>query len=253
MPPRAPGVDAAETMSAGAIGTFKCVVILLQFSDHPADTLNHSAADYQDLLFSVGTRPGGSFRDYYREVSRGQFDVDGVVIGWYTADSLYSYYTNGLSGFGVFPKNSQGMVSNAVDRADADIDFSQFDNNGPNGVPDGFVDGLFVIHAGPGAEETGSGSDMWSHKFTLPGSLIKDGVRMSAFTTEPEEWAYDSPITTAGGLISIGVFCHEFGHVLGLPDLYDLSGTPDDTEGVGEWDLMGSGVYTHLPGKNAGS
>jgi len=253
MPHRAPGVDAAETIQAGAIGTFKCVVILLQFSDNPADTLNHSAAEFQDLLFSVGTRPGGSFRDYYREVSRGQFDVDGIVTRWYTADSLYSYYTNGQSGFGVFPKNSQGMVADAVDRADADVDFSQFDNNGPNGIPDGFVDGLFVVHAGPGGEETGSGNDMWSHKFNLPGSLIKDGVRMSPFTTEPEEWAYDSPITTAGGLISIGVFCHEFGHVLGLPDLYDLSASQDPTEGVGEWDLMGSGVYTHLAGQNAGS
>jgi len=253
MPHRAPGVDAAETMSAGAIGTFKCVVILLQFSDNPADTLNHSTAEYQDLLFSKGTRPGGSFRDYYWEISGGKFDVDGIVTRWYTADSLYSYYTNGRSGFGGFPKNSQGMVANAIDLADADVDFSQFDNNGPNGIPDGFVDGLFVVHAGPGAEETGSGNDMWSHKFTLPGALIKDNVRMSAFTTEPEEWANNSPITTAGGLISIGVFCHEFGHVLGLPDLYDVSGNPDATEGVGEWDLMGSGVYTHLAGKQAGS
>jgi immune inhibitor A len=182
-------------------------VILLQFSDNPADTLNHTTADYQDLL-SVGTRPGGSFRDYYREVSRGQFDVDGIVTRWYTADSLYSYYVNHQQGRGSFPHNSQGMVANAVDLADADVDFSQFDGNGgPGGTPDGFVDGLFVIHAGPGAEETDSHEDMWSHKFALPGGgLIKDLVRLKDFTTEPEEWAYDSPITTAGGLMSIGVF-----------------------------------------------
>src|SRR6185295_3095633 len=59
--------------------------------------------------------------------------------------------------------------------------------------------------------------------------------------------------TTPGDLISIGVFCHEFGHVLGLPDLYDLDGNPDDSEGVGEWDLMASGVYNHLSGHPAGS
>ena len=253
LPHRAPGVDAAETVGAGPSGTFKCVVILLQFPDNPADTLNHTPEAFDSLLFSVGTQPTGSFRDYYREVSRGQFDVDGIVTRWYTAPQPYSYYVDGLNGFGAFPHNSQGMVRDAIDLADADVDFSQFDSSGPNGVPDGFVDGLFVVHAGPGGEETGNVNDMWSHKFNLPGGVPKDGKTLSAYTTEPEEWGATTPITTAGHLISIGVFCHEFGHVLGLPDLYDLSGNPDDTEGVGEWDLMGSGVYTHLATNLAGT
>ena len=250
---RAPGVDAAEEMRAGASGTFKCVVILLQFTDHPADSLNHTPADFANLLFSDGTHPTGSFRDYYQEISRNQFDVDGIVTRWYTAPHPYSYYVDHQQGFGSYPQNSQGMVADAIELAAADVDFSQFDNNGPNGVPDGFVDGLFVVHSGPGGEETGLADDMWSHKFTLPGGVTKDGKILYAFTTEPEEWGRTSGITTAGELISIGVFCDEFGHVLGVPDLYDLSGNPDDSEGVGEWDLMGSGVYTHRDGEPAGS
>jgi immune inhibitor A len=255
MPHRAPGVDAAEEMRAGASGTFKCVVILLQFPDNPADTLDHTPAAFDSLLFSVGTHPTGSFRDYYREISRDQFDVEGVVTRWYTAPQPYSYYVDGQQGFGNFPNNSQGMVADAINLADPDIDFSQFDSNGPLGLPDGVVDGLFVVHAGPGGEQTGSVNDMWSHKFNLPAGVSKDGTTLFAFTTEPERWGPNGspPLTPPGELISIGVFCHEFGHVLGLPDLYDLSGDVDDSEGVGEWDLMGSGVYTHVPANAAGS
>jgi immune inhibitor A len=243
---RAPGIDASETRTTGATGTYRCVVILLQFRDNPADTINHTPADYQDLLFSVGTRPGGSLRDYYREVSRGQFDVDGIVTRWYTADSTYDYYTNNQSGFGSYPTNAAGMVADAIRQADPDVDFSGFDANGPSGVPDGIVDGLFVIHAGPGAEETDLLSQIWSHKFVVPGSPLVDGVRAGAYTTEPEEWGTSNAYESAGDLISRGVFCHEFGHVLGLPDIYDLTDSPTSTEGVGEWDLMGTGVYNHL-------
>jgi immune inhibitor A len=253
IPHRAPGVDAAEARTAGVTGVFKCVVILLQFPDNPADSLNHTPQAFDSLLFSVGTPSTGSFRDYYREISQNQFDVEGIVTRWYTAPHPYSYYVNGQQGFGGPPQNSQGMVADAIDLADPDVDFSQFDANGPNGVPDGFVDALFVVHAGPGGEETGSDNDMWSHKFNLVAGQVRDGKTLFAFTTEPEEWGTTGPYTTAGQLISIGVFCHEFGHVLGLPDLYDLDGNPDDSEGVGEWDLMASGVYTHLPGNAAGS
>ncbi len=242
---RAPGVDAAEKMTAGVSGRFNCVVILLQFPDNPADTLNHTPADFYDLLFSQGTRPGGSVRDYYNQVSRGQFDLQGMVTRWYTAPQPYSYYTDNQSGFGGFPQNSQGMMRDAVDLADPDVDFAQFDANGPLGAPDNVIDGLFIVHAGPGAEETDNLNDMWSHKFNL--SLqTNDGIRAFAYTTEPEEWAMSNGYENAGDLISRGVFCHEFGHVLGLPDLYDLSSGPASSEGVGEWDLMATGVYNHL-------
>lgn len=253
IPHRAPGVDAAEQVRAGTSGTYKAVVILLQFSDNPADTINHTPAAFADLLFSTGTHPTGSMREYYQEVSRGQFDIDGIVTRWYTAPQPYSYYVNGLSGFGFFPQNSQGMTLDAIQLADPDVDFSQFDNDGPDGMPssgddDGVIDALFIVHAGPGGEETGRLDDMWSHKFTLPaGFPTGEGTRAFAFTTEPEEWANTTTYSTAGDLISIGVFCHEFGHVLGLPDLYDTSGSPTATEGVGEWDLMSTGGYTHGP------
>ncbi|MEK7316815.1 MAG: M6 family metalloprotease domain-containing protein, partial [Candidatus Eisenbacteria bacterium] len=253
------GVDAAPRVRLSGPTHYKALVILLQFSDHPADTLNHSPAAYEELLFSVGTRPSGSMRDYYREVSRGAFDISGVVTRWYTAPRTYAEYTSGAGGFAGPPGNAQQMAADATFLAEADYDLSQFDNDGPDGVPssgddDGTLDALFIVHAGPGGEETADLDDIWSHQWNLRSPYTSlDGVVVFPYTTEPEEWAGNAPFTTAGDLISIGVFCHEFGHVLGVPDLYDTSSSLNANEGIGEWDLMGSGLYNHLPGQPLGS
>src|SRR5262249_8470697 len=68
---------------------------------------------------------------------------------------------------------------------------------------------------------------IWSHKWTLPTPFLSNGVRAYAYSTEPEDG-------------KVGVFAHEFGHVLGLPDLYDTSYR---SAGVGEWCLMGGGSW----------
>ena len=256
---RALGLDRAGALRAtGISGQFRAVVILLQFPDWQADTLSHTPASFDSILFSVGLVPTGSMRDYYREVSRSDFDIAGVVTRWYTAPHPYTYYTNNQFGFGVWPNNAQQMAADAVALADADIDFSQFDNDGPDGIPssgddDGMVDGLFIVHAGPGGEETGSGSDIQSHKWGLRLPYVVDGVTAYEYTTEPEEWAGIVDNAAPGDLMSIGVFCHEYGHVLGLPDLYDTDPSPTMSEGIGEWDLMGSGSYTHAAGLAPGT
>ncbi len=258
VPQRAPEIDAAEAAKTTASRTYKALVILLQFTDNLADTLGHTPSAFDTLLFSTGEFPTGSMRDYYQEVSDGQFDIEGVVTRWYTAPRPYSYYANNQSGFGGYPQNAQVMAADAVILASAEYDFSQFDNDGPDGIPhsaddDGEIDALFVVHAGPGGEETGLTTDIWSHKWNLKVPIGNHGVVARAYTTEPERWAFSGPYSTAGALISMGVFCHEFGHVLGLPDLYDTSDVPNPSEGIGEWDLMSKGVYTHLAGNALGS
>ena len=259
---RARGVDRPALARAVTSSQVSAVVILVQFTDHAADTLNHTPQDFHDLLFSVGTVSTGSLRDYYREVSGGRFDIDGAVTRWYTAPQTYAFYTNGQAGIGGGQQSAQGLAEDAVLLADADVDFSQFDNDGPDGIPrgqgstddDGFVDALFIVHAGPGNEETGSDNDIVSHQFHLLAPVLtQDGVQAFGYTTEPERWASSTPYTTAGELMSVGVFCHEFGHVLGLPDLYDLTDTPVASEGIGDWDLMGTGVYTHRAAEPLGS
>ncbi len=224
-------------------GTGSCLVVLVTWNDHPADTTAHPNAAYQQMLFSVGIHPTGSLSDFYLENSHGLYQVQGQVSGWHTAAAPYA---------NIDPTNYlevRSMISAVMTQLDPVIDYAQFDNDGPDGVPhsyddDGLVDALFFVHAGPGREQTGSNSDIWSHawSFNTP-QATADGVALKRYTVEPEEMMDGSQIT-------MGVFAHEYGHALGLPDLYD---TDYSSSGVGEWCLMGGGSWGRRLGDPAGS
>lgn len=223
----------AGSLALGQQQTFRTLVILVDFPDKPY-TYGYAAgtaADFDSLLFSVGKNPTGSLREYYFENSYGNLTVQGTVVGWYRAANPAAYYTNdcdGSHGMGNYPKNAQKLVEEAVDMANPDVDYSQFDNDG-----DGYVDAIFVIHAGTGYEETHQDCEIHSHQWGID-SRYRDGVYVSGYSIEPEE------TPTQMSISSIGVFCHEFGHSLGLPDMYDYDHT---SAGVGHWELMGSGSY----------
>jgi len=238
-----------------ARGSWQALVILIDFPDYRWDhrnDSNFSNADFiyttqhfNDMLFSQGTYKApysqsaytGSMRDFFLENSYGQFEVTGVTTVWYTASENLAFYANDNSGFGSYPNSSRKLVEEAVELADPDVDFSAFDNNN-----DGLVDALFVVHAGPAAEEiyTVNFPDrkkyLWSHKSSIS-TLNLDGVKVEDYSLEPENG-------------TIGVFCHEFGHALGLPDLYDTDGS---SEGIGEWGLMAGGGWCYRTGDPLGS
>jgi M6 family metalloprotease-like protein len=237
----------AVRMAAGKsrlAGTGTTLTILWEWPDHPADQVAHPASVYEDLLYSVGTYPTGSLNDYFRENSSGMFDVAGGIIGWTTAVNSYNSY--GMPGGGY---DAYHMLIDAIGELDATVDFSQYDNDGPDGLPDsgdddGIVDALFFIHAGPGQESTGDPNDIWSHAYYFdPPLATADGVSIVNYSFDPEE-------QPDGAVIGIGALCHEYGHVLGLPDLYDNDYT---SGGIGEWGLMGSGGYNHREGDGTGT
>ncbi len=213
--------------------TFRVLVILVDFPNKSfaSGWTAGSTADFDSLLFSEGINPTGSMTEFYYENSYGNFVMEGDIAGWYTASQNSDYYTNfcdGSRGMGSYPNNAQKLVEEAVDAADADVDFSLYDNDGNN-----YVDGIFVVHAGTGYEESGNNCEIHSHQWNI-NPRYKDGVYVASYSIEPEE----SPSNQ--GLIPIGVFCHEFGHVLGLPDLYD---TDYSSSGAGKWAVMASGSY----------
>jgi immune inhibitor A len=212
--------------------TDNLLLILVEFSDNQADQINHPPNAYDDLIFSTGVISTGSMVEYYQEISYGAFTPAGTVTVWITAPQPYTYYSDDSYGTGSYPNNSQGLLEDCVGILDPAIDFSQFDNNG-----DGYAEGIFLVHAGPGAEETGDSWDIWSHAWSYEVET-DDGVSTGRYSIEPEE-IFD------GSLIEIGVFCHEYGHVLGLPDLYDYDGS---SEGIGVYCLMAGGSWGALPG-----
>jgi M6 family metalloprotease-like protein len=220
---------AAAAQGAATVDTQDVLVILIQFPDNQFSNPTGGIANaFDSLLFSdklSGGRvnPTGSMTDYYREVSYGKLYIGGGVYGPYTASHAYSYYVGSDDGF----SRSPGLVREALSLAQADVPWSEFAANGTTIVPN-----VVVIHAGLGAETGAAG--IWSHKSSV-GSFSLLGYSFGDYNMDPEFFQN-------GVLSGIGVFCHEFGHTLGLPDLYDTQYNPG-SEGIGEWSLMASGNY----------
>ncbi|MGB2804495.1 MAG: M6 family metalloprotease domain-containing protein [Candidatus Zixiibacteriota bacterium] len=208
--------------------TLRPLVLLVDFSDN---VHSQTPDTFATLLFSEGfVFPTGSFRDYHLENSYGQHDPQGGVHGWVTMDLSYAYYVAGAQGFGSYPRNARGLVEDALAAADPYINFQDYDYDN-----NGWIDGLMVVHAGPGAEETGSKDDIWSHRWSI-GAQERDGVWISSYTMQPETHANSS-------LIDIGVFCHEWGHELGIHwEEYDRT---DQGYGLGDWSVMALGCYNN--------
>lgn len=219
------------------VDTIRVLVLMVEFSDHLASggVYTGTVADFDSILFSEGyLNPTGSMTDYYLENSYGNFHIQGEIFGWYMMPQTYDYYTNDAYGIGIDEPNSRTLVNDAITIADSDVNFSNYDFNN-----DDKCDGVILIHSGPGAETTSLTSDIWSHKWTIPSTRTLDGVEISAYNMNPEEYGYG-----AGAELSpIGVFCHEYGHFLGLPDLYDTKDTSGLSAGLGRWSIMASGNY----------
>ncbi len=227
-------------------GTGSCLFILWTFPDHTADTADHPRGDYEDMFFSIGTYPTGSMNDFYLEASHGTYQIGGVVSGWTTSSHTYASYANADGTQDYY--TCKEMIRDVIAQLDPVVDFAQFDNDGPDGIPDsgdddGSVDSIFFIHAGPGQEASGSTQDIWSHAWSFWDLTTNDGVDIGRYSVEPEE-------LPSGDMSTMGVFAHEYGHVLGLPDLYD---TDYSSSGIGEWGLMSGGSWNSRPGDLGGS
>jgi len=216
------------------IGVMKNLVVLVEFSDLAA---TRTKEEYEALFNTIGYNVDGaqgSVKDYYDEVSYNTLDVQSVVTDWVTLDRKYSFYgRNDVAGYDIRPRE---MVEEALAKLDASgFDFSTLDADN-----DGWVDGLTIIHAGGAEEYAGNDPDyIWSHYWQLGSTVTYDGKMMRPYHTEPERRGWDDTPST-WGITRIGVICHETGHFLGLPDLYDYD---YDSSGVGDFCLMAGGSW----------
>lgn len=226
---------------------YPCVLI-----KYPDLENSYTAQDFQNLLFEDRGVPTGSLRDYYLEASYGLLSIRGAMAGWYTATNPRSYY--GYAKGWIYEAR---LAYEAAQAADADgVNWADYDNDG-----DGYVDTLWVVHSGMGMEESGDDSDLWSHQWTFHTAYNSDpehtfpGV-FSTSTDDPNRpgqkikinsYIIQPEVTYGGALETIGVFAHEFGHALGLPDLYDtgwvFAGRADIGAGLGGASLMANGAW----------
>lgn len=214
-------VRRAAAARAPLRGAVRVIIVLVDFSDAPMAT---PSGHFKDLFFSTGKIPTGSVREYYTEASHGLLTLAGEVVGPYRLPRTLAVYAGGKAGTDNPEPNARTMARDAATLANADVDFAPYDNDG-----NGFVDAFIVVHAGPGAEETGNENHIWSHKWVLTGGAFSaDGTKIFGYLTIPED-------------SKIGVCAHELGHLLfGWPDLYDTDGS---SEGLGNWCLMGGGSW----------
>gem|GEM_PF-3179369 len=232
-------------------GTKTVPVIAGRFSNTPFDP--YSVPDLQARLFD-GPNPTGTITDYYTEISRGNLTLHGQVIG--AGDSLFTvsqpdtYYESGCNGLCGTAKTGE-YLKELLDGTDGGVDFGQFDNDGPDGLPnsgddDGFVDFIAFVQPESGGEC--GNANLWSHRWVYEGwwgspYVTNDPaagggfIKVSDYTIQP--------LLSCDGtsLIEIGVYTHEFGHAFGLPDLYDTNSNNGTSEGIGHWGLMASGSW----------
>ena len=222
-------------------GTGKLPVVLINFAD--TQTI-YTVSDFTNLFFSIS---GDSLRKYYKEVSYNVFDLEGGVFGWYMASQNHDYYgADSQSNPANKDLRVQELIREAAQLSDADINFTEYDTDG-----DCYVDMFAVIHQGRGQEDSSDPNDIWSHRsrlsteFETNDSCLTGGlVKIRDYIIMPETLESNNSITT------IGVLAHEYGHALGLPDLYD---TDYSSNGIGKWGLMGFGSWNSKPSGLIGS
>ena len=196
-------------------------------------TRNYSYT-YRGKQYNI--RSQGSARQYFEDVSFGQYNPHFDVVGPVTISKEHSYYgKNNSAGQDSKPEY---MIEEACKLADTEcnVDFSQYDND-----RDGYVDFVFVIYAGYGEADGGASTTIWPHAWNLyqaAGRMCKvDDKIVDLYACGNELDNYSKTHT------GIGTFCHEFSHVLGLPDLYVTNNASHNT--LNEWDIMDYGPYNN--------
>lgn len=226
-------------------GTISVPVFLAKYANTGAAP--YPAADLQQELFD-GPWPTGTMTELYAEMSNGNLNLTGTVYDWVPLSQNDTYYEGGCNGLCSSAKTGQ-FILETLTAVDPSIDFGQYDNDGPDGVPnsgddDGFVDFVSFIHPETGGECITS--NIWSHRWVVQawpefsGAWQTNDNRAGGGKILIQDYVMQPALGCGGSMIEIGVLCHEFGHAFGLPDLYDEDG---GGYGIGRHGLMGSGNW----------
>lgn len=221
------------------LGDIRGVVILVQFSD-----IKFKNADPKKQFSEMLNKEGynefhhqGSARDYFIKNSSGAFRPTFDVIGPITISQTRAYY-GGTSDDRRYNMARKALIE-ALDTLLRwnSIDFSQYDND-----KDGNVDFVYMIYAGVGRSSSGVVESIWPHASSITKRMGNGPtVKRYACSNEIGGRAYKANSTTSTPN-GIGTFVHEFGHVLGLPDLYDVGGN-NKQKTPHSWSIMAHGGY----------
>lgn len=259
-PARMAMLDPEGRTTFPTIGEKHFPVVLIEFSDVHFSTDN-PAQDFYNLCNQENYSEyagKGSVRDFYMASSNGLFKPTFDIYGPIRVSKTSEYYVakdaTNVWGAGKYGRYGEAL-SEAMLKLKADgVDFAKYDND-----DDGDIDFVYFYYAGYGQADSGKEDTIWPHQSDFYNSVLLLGLapiefdsptgmkRFGPYATSNELRGY----VPSGGkqpyLDGIGAFCHEFGHVLGLPDLYDAprqSGTSSVyTKTPGKWTVMDGGSY----------
>lgn len=232
------------------IGEVHSLVILVQFADTKFSTVGSDAHQFFNNMlnepgFTYSNGANGSARDFYLNSSNGRFQPQFDVIGPVTLPEKYSYYGANKGSSVDNPVRLEQFVREACTLADPQVDFSQYDHN-----QDGYIDNIYFFYAGKGEADSGDGNAIWPHSAYYSDmakdaglsetSLKLDGIEVGNYTCSNEINGTLITPQPAG----IGTFVHEFGHVLGLADHYDVN-YGMTTFAPGSFDTMAQASYNN--------
>lgn len=236
---------------APSIGTVRCVVLKVQF-EATKNNPGWTNAQIRRRLFdaNVSDIPGGSLRDYFYAQSYGKLTLEGDI--YPSDDSYYQVigspnWSGGAGNGSVYLTRSQWL--DLLSKADPDINFANYDADSND-----TVDALIIVYRNFDNDDNPFssyehreyvGAVYWAGTIYLS-DVYADGKYMlrGAFL--------DNEAIRDGSFVAL----HEFGHILGLPDLYDYGGDSlppdpgpdgDESNGNGWWELMAAGNYVIPP------
>lgn len=235
-------IRAAKAGAPAVRGQLHFLVILVEFSDLGYTTCEDPNAAFSALLNEEGYSENGgtgSARDYFYDNSNGVFDPIFDVFGPVRLPNKKSYYGgNNANGD---DKNPEEALIDGCKLLDDDVDFSHYDSDG-----DGEVDMVLMYYAGYGEADSSDANSIWPHEWSLDSagkSLRLDGVKVNTYACTNEKIGYGR---NTDKMCGIGTACHEFGHALGLPDLYDTNYSSNGSAGgLYTYSVMCSGAYNN--------
>ncbi len=216
---------------------FRGLIILVNYTDKKFSMSN--AGEFYDDMVNTHNYTGytlngrhinmtGSVRDYFYDNSFHMFDPSFDVVGPIEVNYPCTYPQG--------TDHADAVFHAALRAADSQVNYSDYDSDG-----DGYVDMVFFLVAGLSANYSGNNENyLWPHMYYLYSAPWLDNVGFGLYACSTEIAGWEGYRSDVNG---IGTFCHEFGHVLGLPDLYDTdySGSGGESRNPGEWSIMAGG------------
>lgn len=212
-------------------GSPRALVLLVGFKDLP---FQQTLEDFNNLLNQSGYNyngAAGSCRDYFIASSDSIFSPQFDAFGPFTVSKNLEYY--GATEGKYKDRKPHEMVIEACQlAAESGVDFAHYDTDN-----DGILDNVFIFYAGYNESEGAAENNIWPHQSNMISlNITVDGKRLATYACTSEHSGVNGDVRAG-----VGTFCHEFGHVLGLPDLYD---TEYKYYSVANWSIMCSGSHT---------